>query len=197
MSCLDIRNACLSTLMLFCSAWLLSSCVMTYRDFPEAMIGKYPTKTFNDTLHYQFKREAMLDGPGFKALETVFQRRTPFSNTAKVNDIPKKGIYCLVETKWKMVGGPAAFFGYLSWATLTLSPSWSTREGHHINYHLYLDGEKQQTFQYEVTRKVGVWLGLLPFAWINFLTYDQGDAFSSTAYQFFEDARPHFTKHKM
>jgi hypothetical protein len=85
---------------------------------------------------------------------------------------------------------PALIFGYLSIATLTILPAWSTKDGYRVKYHLYVDGEEKGVYRYEITRKFGMWIVLLPFVWINLMTYSEEDAFEATAYQFFKDAGP-------
>ena len=95
-----------------------------------------------------------------------------------------------MDTQWKPLGLPALIFGYISVSTLTILPAWSVQEGFIVHYHLFLDGEKIKSYEYEITRKAGVWLGLLPFIWANLFTYSEADAFKATAFQFFEDAEP-------
>jgi len=105
---------------------------------------------------------------------------------------PEKGLYLEVETKWKPMTMPALIFGYISVSTLTLLPAWSMHDGYIVKYNIYVDGQKKEAYTYEITRKAGIWLGLLPFAWINLFTYNEEDAFEATAYQFAADAQAYF-----
>ena len=58
---------------------------------------------------------------------------------------------------------------------------------------IVLDEKKMETYNYTITRKVGLWPELLPFAWVNLLTYNEEDAFKATSNQFAIDARQYLT----
>lgn len=73
-------------------------------------------------------------------------------------------------------------------ATTVIFPWWSSGAGYTVEYTLYVDGKKEHSYSYEITKKGVGWIGLLPFAWINLFTDDAKDAFRATAYQFFRDA---------
>ena len=171
---------------------LVSSCIFTYRDFPVNMIDNRPAATVTGTLYYQFQREPLFDGRGFKELLAVFRGKTPFSKSEHVAEMPPTGVYCRVITTWRPVSGTAAAFGYISYVFALFLPVLSLGEGHHITYELYIDGQHVKSYDYNVTRKGAVWLGLLPFAWVNFFTYGQDEAFAATAYHFFHQAEPIF-----
>ncbi|MFZ5875884.1 MAG: LIC12231 family lipoprotein [Nitrospirota bacterium] len=171
---------------------LLASCITTYRDFPTTMIGEAPTSKPYDALAYHINPFPVINSGGEAALEVVFRERTPFAKTRSVNEMPAKGLYCLVNVEWRPLSLPALAFGYLSVSTLTLLPAWSTSEGYVVHYHLFKDGEEGESFSYPITRKMGLWAGLLPFVWVNLFTYSEEQAFEATAYQFFKDAAPTF-----
>lgn len=181
------------TITLLLLPLFLLSCITTYRDFPTTMVGRKPENKRNSTLYYQIKPFPILDFGGEKALNDVFKHKSIFANTEAVSEIPREGIYCLVETQWMPLSMPALIFGYISIIYLTILPAWSTQEGYVVRYHLFVNGEKKETFEYEITRKTGLWIVFLPFAWINFLTYSEAEAFEATAYQFFEEASPIFS----
>jgi len=166
----------------------LSSCVTTYRDFPNQMVGKTPDSNKEGTLYYKIKKFPVIDSGGERTLYKIFQDKTPFRNTKETEAIPDEGVYCLVETQYKPFSVPALIFGYISVSFLTLLPAWSTQDGWRVRYHLYVNGKEKDVYSYEITRKAGLWLGLLPFFWVNFLTYSEADAFEATTYQFFKDA---------
>jgi hypothetical protein len=67
-------------------------------------------------------------------------------------------------------------------------PWWSSGAGYTVEYILYIDGEQERSYSYEITKKGVGWIGLLPMAWINLFTQDAKDAFRATAYQFVHDA---------
>jgi hypothetical protein len=78
-------------------------------------------------------------------------------------------------------------FGYLSAITFTILPAWSTKDGYDLYFELYRDDIKVKTFDYRIKRVGGVWIALLPFVWVNFLTNSEEDAFEAATYQFFRD----------
>ena len=67
-------------------------------------------------------------------------------------------------------------------------PAYSGEGGYLVRYELYIDKQLKKTYRYEITEERLVWLGLLPFVWVNFFTASQKDAFLATAHQFFHDA---------
>ena len=172
----------------------LSSCIILYRDFPAARVGQPPELKQYDLLSYRINRFPVPDEGSQAALRSVFENKTPFANTASVMETPRTGVYCRVDVEYKPAGLPAVIFRYVSLATLTALPSWSVREGFIVRYHLFVDGEKKKTFEYTITRKMGLWLGLLPVSWLNWFTDTEAEAFEATARQFFEDARPIFSQ---
>lgn len=73
-------------------------------------------------------------------------------------------------------------------SSTAIFPWWSSGAGYTVEYILYVNGKREHSYSYEITKKGVGWIGLLPVAWINFFTQDATDAFRVTAYQFFRDA---------
>lgn len=167
----------------------LIGCIATYRDFPGDALDKKPRTGTCSVMYYNVKRFDILDMGGYQKLQEMFKSAGLCKKMIPVDSSPTKGLYVEIEAKWKPMTMPALIFGYLSVATLTLLPAWSTHDGYVVKYIVYIDGKGVETYQYEITRKVGIWIGLLPFAWINFLTPSEEDAFEATTYQFVKDAR--------
>jgi hypothetical protein len=170
--------------------FLLSGCITTYRDFPVAGLDHPPEYRGQGTLYYLVKRFDILEFGGFNALNTAFRDNRLFEKTEKVVEPPAEGLYIEANVRWKRISTPALIFGYISVITLTFIPAWSTEDGYEVYFHVHRNGQKLKSFEYQITRKAGLWFLLLPFAWINFLTYDEDEVFTATANQFFEDARP-------
>ena len=149
-------------------------------------------------------------GEGFDELERVLARNDVFAQTTRtlLPKPPAQGLYCstLVWThqsglaKW-LYGNPAESGGLprdplhlpihlalLLQGTTAVFPWWSSGAGYAVEYILYVDGKRERSYSYEITKKGVAWIGLLPVAWINFFTQDAKDAFRATAYQFFRDA---------
>lgn len=173
---------------------MLIGCATTYRDFPVDALGMKPVPKTCSVMHYNIKRFDVLDVGGYSELQNIFRDTEICKEMLPVDIKPEKGLYVEVDTNWKPITLPALVFGYLSVATLTFLPAWSTKDGYVVKYNVYIDGEKVETYRYEITRKVGLWMGLIPFVWVNLITYNEEDAFRATAYQFFNDAQPYLTR---
>ena len=76
----------------------------------------------------------------------------------------------------------------LTLASLAALPFYHDWQGYVVLYHLYLDGKLQSTYRYEITEKGIVWLPLGLFAWVNYFTTGETEAFEETARQFVADA---------
>jgi hypothetical protein len=178
---------CIGTLAVF----TLSGCVTTFRDFPaEKLGGPHPQKMQN-TLQYKVTKPQILDFGGTERMRTYFKRDTPFASTEEAAATPPaKGLFVDTRIDWKMPSTPSMIFGYISAVTLTIIPMWSTKDGYTITFDVYRDGAKVQTYPYEITRKFGAWILLLPFIWVNLATYDETQAFEAVANKFFDDAAP-------
>lgn len=174
-------------------SFTLMGCVATYRDFPVDALGQKPEPGTCNVMYYNVKRFDILDMGGYSKLQNVFRDAGMCKKMVPVDTNPEKGLYVEVDTKWKPMTMPALIFGYISVSTLTLLPAWSTKDGYVVKYNVHVDGMKVETYNYEITRKAGIWIGLIPFAWINLITHDEEDAFEATAYQFVNDARQYLT----
>lgn len=175
---------------------LLSGC-MTYRDFPTEYVSKPPTAKPYKKLSYKIERfDALSLGGATATFKHVFRSQTPFMETEAVDEIPAKGLFCLVSFEPKDISLGALIGGYISYSTLAVLPAWSTQDGYFVRYDLYVDGEKKQSHEYEITRKAAVWLGLLPVIWVNALTYSEEDAIKATAFKFFKESEPLLMAHQ-
>lgn len=172
----------------------LASCITTYRDFPATMIGQAPPSKPYGMLYYHIKPFPVINAGGQAVLDTIFRERTPFAKTRAMDEPPEDGIFCFVDVEWRPPSLPAVVFGYLSISTLTLLPAWSTHEGYVVHYRVFVNGEEKDSFNYSITRKFGLWVGLLPLVWVNLFTHSEAEAFEATANQFFHDASSTFSK---
>ncbi|MFZ5722563.1 MAG: hypothetical protein ACOY33_02765 [Pseudomonadota bacterium] len=176
--------------VLLAATLLLTGC-MTYRDFPVDMVGKAPPAKPYQALSYRIAQfDALSFGGGEEALKQVLRKDTPFRDTEAVEEMPEKGVFCLIHVEQKPVPLSVVAAGYLSYSTLGITPAWSTKDGMRIRYDLYIDGQRQGKYEYEITRKSAMWLGLLPFIWVNALTYSEAEAVQATAWKFFQDSDP-------
>ena len=84
-------------------------------------------------------------------------------------------------------GSAYSLFG-LTVASYAALPFYHDWKGYVVLYHLYIDGKLQSTYRYEITEKGITWLPLLLFAWVNYFTAGETEAFEETARQFVADA---------
>jgi hypothetical protein len=174
-------------------SFVLMGCVVSYRDFPVGALDQKPVPGTCSAMYYNVKRFDILEFGGYSMLQDEFRNAGMCKKMMPVEAAPEKGLYVEIETKWKPVTVPALVFGYLSVSTLTILPAWSTKDGYNVKYTVFVDGVEKDTYNYEITRKAAMWIVFLPFAWINFGTYSEEEAFQATAYQFVHDARPYLT----
>jgi hypothetical protein len=174
-------------------SFALIGCVTTYRDFPVDALSQQPKPGTCNVMYYNVKRFDVLDMGGYSKLQNIFEDAGICRKMVPVDAQPEKGLYVEVVTSWKPMTMPALIFGYMSVATLTLLPAWSTQDGYSVKYHVYIDGREVETYKYAIRRKTGLWIVLLPFAWINLFTYNESDAFEATAFQFVSDARQYLS----
>lgn len=165
--------------------FFFSGCI-TYRNFPEKYIGKIPAKD-PDSMTYSM--DVFTPFGGADRLKEVFRDNSPFKSAEKVLDKPATGTHIQVSVVPINPSLAAIGFGYLSLVTLTFLPAWSLNDGYEVYYEVYKNGAKVKTFSYEIRRKAFVWIVMVPFSWVNFLTYSEGDAFEATAYKFFADSK--------
>lgn len=221
----------LSKLCLLVFSLMLTSCIVTYRDFPavDRLADPLPKKDF--TFYYSLSQKWQdVIGPrvvaytfpalyplvttqaGYQEVEWVFNDVQVFRETRPVSTPPEKGVYCSVwltilpikkkqaESEGAAQQGAAAAAG-LSLALfppLALAgalevvaapiPFYSTKAGYVVHYDLYVDSGLKKSYSYRIVKKGVSWIALLPFTWVNFLTYSEKDAFRATAYQFLIDA---------
>jgi hypothetical protein len=156
-------------------------------------------------------------GEGFDELERVFARNDVFAQTTRtlLPKPPAQGLYCLVlvwthhselgEWLYGSFAAPGSKedeiaqmarvpflmpipLALLLQVSIAVFPWWSSGAGYTVEYLLYVDGKRERSYSYEITKKGVGWIVLLPVAWINYFTQDAKDAFRATAYQFFRDA---------
>ncbi|EMY60275.1 LIC12231 family lipoprotein [Leptospira terpstrae] len=176
-----------------------SSCITYYRDYP---IVDASSKTSNPSkvkLYYHIEPFPILEFGGYTALKSFFKTKlkSQFSDTEEILDeknIPNKGVYCKVSTQWAPISAQALIFGYLSLATATILPAWSSNDGFDVTYSLYKDGQKLKDFSYSPRRSIFLWIFTLPVVWINLFTSTEEEIFKATSYQFLQDVKPYLNE---
>jgi hypothetical protein len=194
------------SLGLFVCALTLTSCALTaYRDVPPLDIRTPPLPPKDFPIYFKvdpvaYLRQATYAAEGdffyrfpaqledYEELRRVFAENGVFATANAAVAPPKKGVFCSVHVEYLPLSEGEAWFLSLSHASAGIIPSYNGTSGHLVRYDLYVDTELKKSYEYRINTKQAIWLGLLPFSWVNWLTYDLGDAFRATAYQFFVDA---------
>ena len=173
---------------------LMSGCTVNYRiaedvDLEELRALNQQKTVYDQTLYYKIEKPDMLTNGGPEKIDEMLASQSCFKSVEKIQNyaIPEKGCYLRVSPEWRLPSMAAMGFGYLSFATSTILPAWSTKDGYDLYFTFYRDGSKVKTFDYKIERTAAMWLGLLPFVWVNFLTNSETDAFEVATYQFFSD----------
>jgi len=164
---------------------LLTQGCATYRGFPKEMVKRSP-EISHDKLYYQISGRSIFKG--VNSLHEVFKDTSGFQDTVETDTMPEQGYYVDVSISNAPPSVSAVVFGYISYSTFTILPFWSTQNGNNINYDLYKDGVLLDSHEYEIRRKLFVWILMLPLVWVNGITYNESEAFSASAYDFLHKA---------
>ncbi len=89
---------------------------------------------------------------------------------------------------YEPVGDLEAALLSVSHATAAILPAYHGSSRHVVRYHLFVDHERQKTYEYRIRTVQAAWAGVLPFSWMRALLPSLEEAFRATAYQFFVDA---------
>lgn len=165
---------------------LFSNCITWYNhEIPENLRDNQN----NTKLSYKIEKFDILDFGGRNGLRKVFRKGSLFSEAEEVTEDPKQGYYVQVKEEWQPLSAPALIFGYISIASATFFPAYSTSDGYLINYNLYRNGEKVKTFKYSIGRGVFLWFATVPFLWVNLITESEEEVFYLTGKQFAKDVQ--------
>jgi len=138
--------------------------------------------------------------PGYRAVERTLTTSGMFSALNEIPSPPKAGFFCKVQFE---PIPPSAVVQYFLEAQLqfinlgilalipafTLLPYYTDEGGTTVIYSLYQDGRLLKVYRYSIYKKGAGWIGLLPFAWINYFTTDLADAVEGATLQFLIDAQ--------
>lgn len=169
---------------------LLAGCITAYTGYPRAVAvpGQAPGVR---AAAYTIKKFDVLNAGGEQAIEETLRQSPVFADAQRLYEgdpVPEKGVVVDIDPAYTAPSLPAVIFGYLSVSTLTILPAYSGKDGYSVGYRVSVDGEPAKTYRYTVRRKVGLWLPLLAFIWVNLMTSSEEDAFHATTSRFLADA---------
>lgn len=183
MSKLTYKFCCLILII----SMMLQGCV-AYRNVPKP--SSPPTEKSFPDVKYRYKGTGTGMFGGTKALKEIFKDGRYFNSVERVSDPVNEGIFIDVEVRSLAPSVPALGFGYLSVATLTILPFWSTQDGYEILFVVYRDGDRLKSYEYGFQRNSMVWLPMVLISWVNVFTPSEEGSFESVGKKFLEEARP-------
>jgi hypothetical protein len=172
--------------MLAVVASVCSSCaVVSYRH--DDMPRDRPAPR-GDTIYYRIRPLEGLSMGGMDELKRSMKTNEIFARAELVDAPTDRGVSVDVHAIWVPPSLGAMVYGYIDVSLLGLLPLYSDSMGYDVQYTVYRDGQKVRIYEYTVRRRVFMWLPVLPFAWVNWLTNDETDAFSAVTQRFFLEA---------
>jgi len=209
---------------------LLTGCIVTYRDFPNATRDSLPMDLVTQPLFYHvepvgeaqkefgnrwmsalsmvfapgyYPAQSQIDPfgqPGYLAVGRTLTASGMFSDLSEIQQLPKAGFFCKVQFEPIPPSVVVQYFlesqlqfinlGILALIpALTLLPYYTDEGGTTIIYSLYQDSRLLKAYRYPIHKKGAGWIGLLPFAWINYFTTDLADAVEGATLQFLIDVQ--------
>jgi hypothetical protein len=220
----------LLALILVVPQLFLTSCIVTYRDFPNATKDSLPGNYVTKPLFYYvgsvdeaqkqygnrwmsgfsmvflpgyYPSQSQIDPfgqPGYHAVGRTLTASGMFSDLIETQSPPKAGMFCKVDFErippstvvQQYLESQLQFINLGALAlipALTLLPYYTDEGGTTVIYSLYQDGLLRKEYRYSIHKKGAGWVGLLPFAWINYFTTHLADAIEGATFQFLIDAQ--------
>jgi hypothetical protein len=209
---------------------LLTGCIVTYRDFPNATRDSLSTDHVTQPLFYHvepvdeaqkeygnrwlsalsmifvpgyYPAQSQIDPfgqPGYHAVGRTLAASGMFSDLNEMQQPPKAGLFFKVQFEPIPPSTVVQYFlesqlqfinlGILALIpALTLLPYYTDEGGTTAIYSLYQDSRLLKAYRYPIRKKGAGWIGLLPFAWINYFTTDLAEAVEGATMQFLIDAQ--------
>ncbi|GBF37213.1 LIC12231 family lipoprotein [Leptospira johnsonii] len=126
--------------------------------------------------------------PGLSRSESEVRKALTEKGWKEIENYPpEKGYYIDMKSSQKDPSLTAMIFLYLSYATFTILPSYSGKDGANITFTVYKDNVAKKTFEYEITRKAFVWILTLPVLWLNYSYPSETEAYQAVIDQFESD----------
>jgi len=99
---------------------------------------------------------------------------------------PERGLHVRVYQTVKRE--PPTILERLAQLTVYVIPYYREGVQYTVDYDLFIDAALRKTYRYEIRQKSFIWVGAIPFSWINFWTNSHSSAFEATIHQFIRDA---------
>ncbi|MGJ4748213.1 LIC12231 family lipoprotein [Leptospira sp. SA-E8] len=160
-----------------------SNCVISYADFPKKEKPSNGMIKAKDQIYFLISRF-----PNLSRNESEVRKALSEKGWKEIENYPpEKGYYIDMKSSQKDPSLTAMIFLYLSYATFSILPSYSGKDGANIMFTVYKDNVAQKTFEYEITRKAFVWILTLPVLWLNYMYPTESEAYQAVIDQFESD----------
>lgn len=171
---------------------VLTHCITGFKGVNYESINKKPEKTLKKLSYRVF---GSMGSPS--AIERVLRNDSYFLDSMSADIRPVKGAY--VEVSIRQVNPPPATiaWGYFSYATLFIIPSWDNEYGYDISYDTYIDGEKVKQNDYQIKRSTYLSVFLLPLSWISLTRPGEEEAFAHSAHKYLSENQDFFQKQQI
>jgi len=187
----------------------LSGCIESYgATIRENAIGQRPS-TSNSAIHFHFssdveklgalhymvyssatsKEYSAQFGTLTREYETLQQVFGEVSGATIASQARQKGVYVEVTTTKRIGSLAAQVFSMFHFGFFLALPCYTDTYGFFVHFDVYRDGSLRKSYQYEMTPKKLMWLGVAPIAWVTFLLPTYDDAFRAITYRFVHDAQ--------
>ena len=138
--------------------------------------------------------------PGSRAVGRTLTASGMFSDLIETQNPPEAGFFCTVDfspiqpskvVQYYLASQAVFYFTYIGALipAFSLLPYYTDEGGTTVIYSLYQDNQLLKVYRYPIYKKGAGWIGLLPFAWINYFTTDLADAVEGATLQFLIEAQ--------
>ena len=138
--------------------------------------------------------------PGSRAVGRTLTASGIFSDLIETQNPPEAGFYCTVHfepiqpsklIQYYLGSQVVLVYTYIGALipAFSLLPYYTDEGGTTVIYSLYQDNQLRKVYRYPIYKKGAGWIGLLPFAWINYFTTDLADAVEGATLQFLIEAQ--------
>ena len=138
--------------------------------------------------------------PGSRAVGRTLTASGMFSDLIENQNPPEAGFFCTVDfspiqpstvVQYYLASQGVFFLTYIGALipAFSLLPYYTDEGGTTVIYSLYQDNQLLKVYRYPIYKKGAGWIGLLPFAWINYFTTDLADAVEGATLQFLIEAQ--------
>lgn len=179
----------LNVIVCFCAMLLLSGCISHYTNVSDDLAAPYAAKS---PVGFKVYDRVRMSGAGPSAVVSTLKQHEYFKNAVQSYEVgvPERGIFVEVTPIYQEPSFMALFFGNFSLSTLTILPAISDEDGFDLRFEVFREGKLVLSREYPARRFMVMWIGTLPFFWLNSLATSEADAFAAITQEFLRDAAP-------